>query len=106
YELVLGPALREFMFTWGLVPARITLALRGGEEAWSGPAVTLFSSMFLHGGWLHLLGNMWYLAIFGDNIEDRLGRVRFVIFYLLSGCSAAIIHYLTNPSSRLPTVGA
>lgn len=68
--------------------------------------MALFSSMFLHGGWLHLLGNMWILWIFGDNVEDRLGRARFLGLYLASGLAAAFLHVLTNPSSPVPTVGA
>jgi membrane associated rhomboid family serine protease len=106
YELLLGPELRPFIDAWGLVPARLTLALRIGEELVPGPALTALTSMFLHGGWLHLLGNMWYLWIFGDNVEDRLGHVRFLVFYLLAGIVAASLHYALNPLSRLPTVGA
>jgi len=64
------------------------------------------TSMFLHGGWLHLIGNMWYLWIFGDNVEDRLGKARFLAFYLLSGIAAGVIHYLSSPVSPVPTVGA
>ena len=106
YELMLGPDLRGFVYSWGLVPERVTLALRFGEEPWSGPAATLVTSMFLHGGWLHLIGNMWYLWIFGDNVEDRLGKMRFLFFYIVSGVVAGLIHYLANRSSRMPTVGA
>lgn len=106
YELMLGPELRPYINEWGLVPARLTLALRFGEESISGPGLTILTSMFLHGGWLHLVGNMWYLWIFGDNIEDRLGHVRFLVFYLLAGIVAASLHYAFNPASRLPTVGA
>jgi membrane associated rhomboid family serine protease len=62
--------------------------------------------MFLHGGWLHLLGNMWYLWIFGDNVEDRLGKFRYIVFYLGSGAVAAAAQWLASPASRLPTVGA
>jgi membrane associated rhomboid family serine protease len=106
YELTLGPGLREFLFEWGLVPVRFTLALQGGEESWLGPGVTFLTSMFLHGGWLHLIGNMWYLMIFGDNVEDRLGRFRYILFYLLAGCCSALIHYASHPGSQIPTVGA
>ena len=104
-ELSLGPELRAFILDWGLVPARVTLAL-SGEGPVAGAALTALSSMFLHGGWLHLVGNMWYLWIFGDNVEDRLGHARFLVFYLLAGIVAASLHYTFNPSSRLPTVGA
>ena len=67
---------------------------------------TLVTSMFLHGSWLHVIGNMWYLWIFGDNVEDRLGHGRFVAFYLLCGIAAAFGQILSDPLSRLPTIGA
>ena len=69
-------------------------------------APTLISSMFLHGGWSHVIGNMWYLWIFGDNIEDRLGHGRFIVFYLLCGITAALGQIVVDPSSTLPTIGA
>jgi len=106
YEVMLGPELREFMFRWGFVPARLMLAVRYHEEPVTLPALTLLTSMFLHGGWTHLLGNMWYLWIFGDNIEDRLGHVRYLGFYLAGGIVAAVVHALTNSASVVPTVGA
>ena len=106
YQIMLGSALGAFMYTWGMVPARITLAVQYGDESFVGPGLTVVTSMFLHGGWLHLVGNMWYLWIFGDNIEDRLGHLRFLIFYLVAGVVAALLHYVFNPASRLPTVGA
>jgi hypothetical protein len=106
FQLLLGADLLAFLSEWALVPARLTLALRYGEEPLTGPGVTLLTSMFLHGGWLHLVGNLWYLWIFGDNVEDRMGHVRFLLFYLLTGAVAGLLHSLTNPASRLPTVGA
>jgi len=106
YELTLGPDLKSFIYAWGMVPARLSLALRFGEEPIVGPSLTTLTSMFLHGGWLHLVGNMWYLWIFGDNIEDRLGHLRFLIFYLLAGIVAALLHYALNQTSWMPTVGA
>ena len=106
YELVLGPELKSFMFAWAMVPARLTLALRYGEEPIVRPALTLVTSMFLHGGWLHLIGNMWFLWIFGDNVEDRLGRGKFLLFYLAAGIVAALLQYSLMPASQLPTVGA
>ncbi len=106
YQVTLGTGLGPFMYTWGMVPARITLAVQHGEESIAGPGLTLITSMFLHGGWLHLVGNMWYLWIFGDNVEDRLGRGRYLLFYLVSGLVAALLHYALNPVSRVPTVGA
>jgi membrane associated rhomboid family serine protease len=62
--------------------------------------------MFLHGGWLHFLGNMWVLYLFGDNVEDRMGPARYLIFYLLCGLAASGTHCVINPTSRVPTVGA
>jgi len=62
--------------------------------------------MFLHGGWLHLIGNMWFLWIFGDNIEDRLGHLRYLVFYLVCGLGAGLAHTLFNLSSAIPTIGA
>jgi membrane associated rhomboid family serine protease len=105
YELTLGPALRDFVAQWGVVPARVVLSLQGGEPLLA-PALSFGSSMFLHGGWAHLIGNMWYLWIFGDNVEDRLGRAGYLVFYLVAGVVASIIHVLSNPGSVLPTVGA
>jgi membrane associated rhomboid family serine protease len=108
YEVMLGPDLHDFLFTWGLVPARIHLALAEGFDPgfWTATALTFVTSMFLHGGWMHLLGNMWYLWIFGDNIEDRLGHVRYVFFYLAAGLVAALLQFMTHPESRVPTIGA
>ncbi len=94
YELGLpDDVLPLFLQLYGVVPADF-----------SAPA--LISSMFLHGGWMHFIGNMWYLWIFGDNIEDRLGHGRFVAFYLLCGIGAALGHVAIDPSSTLPTIGA
>jgi membrane associated rhomboid family serine protease len=66
----------------------------------------LFTCLFLHGGWLHLIGNMWFLYVFGDNVEDRLGHARFAVFYLACGLGGGIAHVLTDPASPIPTVGA
>jgi membrane associated rhomboid family serine protease len=82
-----------FLEVYGVVPADLH-------------ASTLISSMFLHGSWSHVIGNMWYLWIFGDNIEDRLGHGRFVAFYLLCGLTAALGQIAVDPHSRLPTIGA
>jgi hypothetical protein len=70
------------------------------------PVWTLLTCMFLHGGWLHFLGNMWTLYIFGDNVEDRLGKLGYLIFYLLSGVAASLVHYWSEPQSTVPTIGA
>lgn len=74
----------------------------GGGAGW----LTVFSSMFLHGGWFHLIGNMWFLWIFGNNVEDSMGRLRFVVFYLVCGILAAAAQVLIRPSSAIPMVGA
>ncbi len=100
-----GPALEEFFFTWGLVPARFTAGLQEGLPL-SDLLVPWFSSMFLHGGWMHLIGNLWFLWIFGDNVEDRLGRPRFLLFYLLGGLAAAFAQWVVDPQSAVPMVGA
>ena len=86
-------ALQTFLVTYGVVPARLD---------W----LTVLTSMFLHGGWLHFLGNMLYLWIFGDNVEDRLGHGRYVLFYLACGAAAALAHVWMNPASTVPTIGA
>lgn len=106
YELLLGSDLRRFMMDFAFIPRRLTAALVSGEEPLPGPAFTLLSSMFLHGGWAHLVGNMWYLWIFGDNVEHRLGRARFLVFYLVAGVGASLTHYAMHVDSALPTVGA
>ena len=98
-------ALVRFFEQWGAVPAEISRALDSGDYA--GPAILgMFTSMFLHGGWLHLLGNMLFLWIFGNNVEDRLGRVPFLLFYLIGGIAAALTQVLIDPASEVPLVGA
>lgn len=89
--------LMGFFSDWALVPAEV---LSGGDGH------TLLTSMFLHGGWMHLIGNMLFLYIFGDNLEDLLGHVRFLLFYLASGLAAAFGQILADPSSTIPMVGA
>lgn len=66
----------------------------------------IFTSMFMHGGWVHIIGNMLYLWIFGDNVEDRMGHFKYLLFYLLGGVAASLAHIFTNPASQIPTVGA
>lgn len=100
-EASLGPRrLYEVIYTFGLVPARFFSHPGPGEVA------TLFTSMFLHGGWLHLLSNMWALFIFGDNVEDRMGHGRYLLFYLLVGVVAALVQAVMAHGSRVPMVGA
>jgi membrane associated rhomboid family serine protease len=96
-----------FAFQYGAIPAIVFGQASHPEDAVAFPAsLTLVTSMFLHGGWMHLLGNMLYLWIFGNNIEDAMGHAKFVVFYILSGILAALSHALTDPSSQIPMVGA
>lgn len=90
----------------GFVPARLPLALRSPEMSFVDALLPLWTSMFLHGGFLHLLGNVWFLWVFGDNVEDRLGHLRFLVFYLLCGAGAGVAHALVELQSTVPTVGA
>ncbi|HDQ72876.1 MAG TPA: rhomboid family intramembrane serine protease [Chloroflexi bacterium] len=100
-EIALGPeALNSLIRTWGLVPAHLLRV--GGPINW----LSIFTSMFMHGGWWHLISNMLALYIFGDNIEDRLGPVRYVFFYLFGGLAASAAHVIVHSNSTLPTVGA
>ena len=104
-ELSMGPHLNRFVMLNGLVPARYspshlsTLPLRF-------TLAPIFISMFLHGGWLHLIGNMLFLFVFGRSIEDRLGHFQFLLLYLISGVAAAVAQILASPGSRVPTIGA
>ena len=93
YQLSLGPNVQAFVNEHGLIPAAFSFE-------------TVVTSMFLHGGVLHFGGNMLYLWIFGDNVEDRMGHGRFLVFYLLCGAAAALAQTITNPSSIIPMVGA
>jgi membrane associated rhomboid family serine protease len=105
YELALGRYLEPFLFHYGVVPA-VVFAWPQTDLPLSVVTVPFFTSMFLHGGWLHLIGNMWYLWIFGDNVEDRLGHFTFLIFYLLCGLGAGIVHTILNYNTRVPSIGA
>ena len=109
-------ALADSICAFGAIPAELMtgidpqvvrlgpeLTCRIGEGShWH----TLISSMFMHGGWFHLIGNMWFLWIFGNNVEDSMGRVRFLVFYLLSGLGAAFAQLIIDPASTIPMVGA
>jgi membrane associated rhomboid family serine protease len=106
HELKLGRHLGSFMMEFAIIPARYTNAEIAQQFSAHSRILPFFSSMFLHGGWLHLIGNMWALWIFGDNVEDRLGRMRYLGLYLSGGVAASCLHVLTNLNSELPTVGA
>ncbi len=110
------PGLGESVCTLGVIPGEITGAA-AGKAVQLGPALVcqvetspqyhiLLTSMFMHGGWMHIIGNMWFLWIFGNNVEDSMGRGRFLLFYLLSGLAAAGAQILTDPASPVPMVGA
>lgn len=105
YELSLGERLEAFVMAAAFVPAKIT---EGGLTISDLP-LSLESglvSMFLHGGWMHFLGNMLFLWVFGDNIEERLGKFRYLVFYLLAGYAATYAHLWANPGSTVPAIGA
>jgi len=107
FEVNLAPrAFNQLILTYGLVPSRLHLSnplyLVGHLQY----LIPLFTHMFLHGGWLHILSNMWILFIFGDNVEDRLGSGRYLIFYLASGLVAGLIQASVAPTSNIPAIGA
>jgi membrane associated rhomboid family serine protease len=108
WELSLDPRqLDAAIEVLGFVPRRFF----GWEQAGGAPLdpwrfLPLLTANFLHGGWLHIIGNMWFLGVFGDNVEDRLGHLRFVIFYLLCGAASMLIQGLVIPGSRIPAIGA
>jgi membrane associated rhomboid family serine protease len=109
FELGVGDtdSLDQLFLSAGVVPVEFTRGLLvGPPPPFNMPWITLFTSMFLHGGLLHIASNMLYLFIFGDNVEDRLGHVRFLIFYFLCGLAAGITHIVVNANSATPSVGA
>jgi membrane associated rhomboid family serine protease len=116
YEIALGPDLGRFVAAYGAIPFEITqwadlVGSYSGSPVYHAPGppvvgLTLVTSMFIHGGFLHIAGNMLYLWIFGNNIEDLMGPLKFLLFYLLSGLIAGAAHIAMNPLSTVPTVGA
>ncbi len=99
-ELGQGPELNLFITEHGLIPAHFLHTFSAGQ------VVNIFSSMFLHSGIAHIFGNMWFLFIFGDNVEDRMGHIGFIIFYLLTGVCAAMAQVFLNADSNIPMIGA
>ena len=100
YEIRMDPAeLKTFIFANGLIPAQL---LGNLSDEW----VKIYSSMFLHGGWFHIINNMWVLFIFGDNVEGRMGGFRYLLFYLLSGTAAGLLQTYILPTSNVPMIGA
>jgi membrane associated rhomboid family serine protease len=106
YQVTLGPKLPGFIHSLAAVPYEITHFRNLESFPALPPPLTLFTSMFLHGGFLHLGGNMLFFWIFGNNIEDAVGHIRFIFFYLLCGLTAGLIQVLTHPHSQVPMVGA
>ncbi|OHB99486.1 MAG: rhomboid family intramembrane serine protease [Planctomycetes bacterium RIFCSPLOWO2_12_FULL_39_13] len=106
FELSLGQGLDSFLFQFGVVPIKVYYSTDIPDSNIINTYFPFLSFMFLHGGFVHLIGNMWYLWIFGDNVEDRLGRVKFIIFYLICGIGSAIVHVYFNSQSEVPCVGA
>ncbi len=99
FELTLNDAEAEiFFYKFGLVPSQVSLT--------SGNQYTFFTNMFLHGGWGHFIGNMWILYIFGDNVEDRMGSIRYLFFYIIAGLVASFTHFMLYRTSTAPAIGA
>jgi membrane associated rhomboid family serine protease len=108
FEATLTPAsLKTLLHQFAVVPAHVTAFLQGSPR-YTLPAVVIpfFTSMFLHGSWMHVLGNMWFLYIFGDNVEDYLGHFKYLVFYLLAGLFAMTVQAAADPHSSVPTLGA
>jgi len=105
-EVMLPPRqLNEVFYTLGVIPASVTqLLLNGSDMVYV--IITFFTAMFLHGGWTHMLGNMLFLWVFGDNVEDRLGHFKYFLFYLATGIFGSIAHIISNPFSEVPIIGA
>jgi membrane associated rhomboid family serine protease len=105
-ELSQGRRLQEFIYLYGLVPARYAESQVAAHFTTSQQVLPFLTSLFLHGGCLHLLGNMWFLYIFGDNVEGQLGHLRYLVFYVLCGLAAGASHLVLNWHSNVPTIGA
>ena len=111
YQLTLGADVERFFLAAAFIPARLFGSLPAVAAAIPdydliGNTVTIVTSMFMHGGWLHIIGNMWFLYVFGDNVESAFGHLRYLAFYLVGGAVAALAHAASQPSSLVPTVGA
>lgn len=100
YEVSLGPYMENLVYVLGVTPAQLFTLGIGGQ------LFVMTTAMFMHGSWMHFLGNMLYLWIFGDNVEDRLGRLRFLLFYLITGYIATLAHVFSDPASNIPLIGA
>src|SRR5579863_462954 len=105
-ELSWGREINQVVFAYGIVPARYTTPRGVANLTPAGFLLPIFASMFLHGGWLHLLGNMLFLYVFGRSVEDRFGHFKFLFLYFVSGFAGALLHIYLNAGSRMPTIGA
>ncbi len=105
YELWLGDQADAFVHRFALIPSAVSHTVLHGKFSLAVSA-TMVTSLFLHGGWMHLIGNMLYLYIFGDNVEDRIGHKGFILFYMMSGIGAGLAEVVSMPDSRTPLVGA
>ncbi len=103
YEIYLGQGINRFIFQHGLIPGSLFSSINMGIVERFSP---FFTSLFIHGGFLHLLGNMLFLYIFGDNVEDKMGHFRYLAFYIMCGFAAAVFQTLTNIHSTIPMIGA
>ena len=107
YQISQPPhAAEAFIMTYGVVPYKIQMALQGHHYTLQEALLPLFTCMFLHGGWLHIIGNMWFLWIFGANVEDRMGPVAYLLFYLVCGIGSSIAQTLFSWGSHIPSLGA
>jgi membrane associated rhomboid family serine protease len=107
WQISLGDAQQQAVYAFGVIPSVLFASKSLPAELQILPAwLTIFSSMFLHGGWMHLIGNMLYLWVFGNNVEDSMGHGRFLVFYLLCGLLAALTQAVLNPASEIPMIGA
>lgn len=106
-SLLSSSLMHQFILTYGFIPLRLTKEIEVQQTIYAaGTHLPILSSMFLHGSLLHLISNMWILWLFGDNVEDRMGSIRYLLFYGLTGVVAGLSHYLFNPLSPIPAVGA
>jgi membrane associated rhomboid family serine protease len=106
WQLLQGPDLKQVFYLYGMVPLRYSDPELSAHFTRFQQYLPFLTSMFLHGGFLHILMNMWFLYIFGDNVEDRLGHIRYLVFYLFCGLGAGLVHLVTNWNSNIPTIGA
>jgi len=107
WQISLGDAAQQAVYSFGVIPSVLFATKSLPLELEILPAwLTIFSSMFLHGGWMHLIGNMLYLWVFGNNVEDAMGHKRFILFYLSCGLLAALTQAVLNPDSEIPMIGA